>query len=424
MYRPLDIKAALFGLVGWRSSDDVAITQELTQSTTGVYFNGEHPMLTLRNLKSIAPESVTKTYPFYESGKNYVIGDKVNFSDKNYIAIKAGAGFNPSNAEYWKEYDPFSEWLKAKTEDGIIKAIQRFYTDKMGNGSAKGILENKALFDGAGRLTDTLTPTGGVVGFEIVPARYAGVTVSMSAIGLQFTGNCDITINLFHSSKKEPIQSKTIQYTGGGNVQWIPLTDWLLPYVSANTDAGGSWYICYDETKLPDGIKAIVKSKDWSKAPCSTCSRTELANWTSITKYLEVHPFRSKPNGDLLFDVEDNVYTYETNYGLNLRVSVYCDITDTITLNKYAFQDVIAKQVAVMMLREMAYNPNANIDRFTNNASRQELLYEIDGDSQGKKEGGLKVELDRAFKALDVDLKGIDKACLPCSNRGVRYRTV
>ena len=66
--------------------------------------------------------------------------------------------------------------------------------------------------------------------------------------------------------------------------------------------------------------------------------------------------------------------TYNNNYGLNLELTISCDITDFIIEQRMLFQDVIAKQVAVDMLREFAYNANVRTNRHSINASSMELI--------------------------------------------------
>lgn len=44
-------------------------------------------------------------------------------------------------------------------------------------------------------------------------------------------------------------------------------------------------------------------------------------------------------------------------------------------------------------------------------------------ETQGRK-GGLGYELEKAYKAIEIETKGIDRICLTCNNMGVKYRTV
>ena len=224
---------------------------------------------------------------------------------------------------------------------------------------------------------------------------------------------------------QEPYRVIPVDKTKPGFV-WIQTPELFMPYESNDIEAGGSWYLCYKQTDLGEQ-KAVFKNKDWSKEPCSSCSRRETLAWMAWSKYLEVHPF--KVNQELLqdnqlWDVDNNIYTYDNNYGLNLDISVSCDITDFIIAQKMLFVDVIAKQVAIDMLREFAYNPNVRTNRHSINASRPDILYEIDGDSSSLKKSGLSYQLDLAFKAVDISTQGIDRVCLPCNNNGIKYRTV
>ena len=113
-----------------------------------------------------------------------------------------------------------------------------------------------------------------------------------------------------------------------------------------------------------------------------------------------------------------------SDFGINLEISVGCDLTDFIIQQRQLFQDVIAKQVAVDMLREFAYNSNVRTNRHSINASRIDIIYELDGDASSMKQSGLNHQLDVAFKALRLNTNGIDRVCLPCANNGIKYRTI
>ena len=250
---------------------------------------------------------------------------------------------------------------------------------------------------------------------------------------MQFTEPGSYTLYLIHSSSSTPIKVISLEKKQKNSFEWFTFDDLCLPYQGENTDSGGSWYLCYRQSELPEGSRAIKKDKDWSKEPCGSCSRKELLAWQAWSKYLEVHPFAV--NEELLLDAEAdsfqlwwdisrNNYRYDTNYGLNLEITVACDITDFIIEQRAHFQDIIAKQVAVDMLKELAYNANVRTNRHSINASRIDILYELDGDSASIKKSGLSYELDLAFKALDLDTRGLDRVCLPCKNNGIKYRVV
>ena len=383
MIRVTDIKNGLFGLIGWEqdSSFSGTISPELTKSESGLYFQGAHPLLTLQNLACIAPAEAD-----------------------------------------------FSEWLTSKTKASIMKAISRFCNEKMASGVSKSLLESKTLFDGTSRIANTIKNKDNLVGFEIVPASFQGITVKINRIGLHFTEPGEYVLYLMHSSQEAPVKVIKLTKTKKNSAEWFDVEDLYLPFSGKDIDAGGSWYLCYYQSDIPAGSLAIRKDVDWSKGPCSTCSRKESLAWQAWSKYLEVHPFYV--NGELtselkeLWNIDNNQYDYNTNYGLNLEITVRCDITDFILQQKSAFQDVILKQVAVDMLREFVYNANVRTNRHSINASRQDILYELDGDSSSMKKSGLNYQLDLAFKAVNFDTKGISKVCLPCKNNGLKFRSI
>lgn len=446
MVRASDIQDKLFHLVGWAQNydtSDLKISDTLTISESGLYFQQIHPLLTLQNIACIAPDFKNTVFPNYDSQTEYFKGNIVEYNEKLYKALQKSIGKQPDTESiYWVETNPFSEWLENKTKASIQKAIARYCNEKIVQGSYKTLCENKILFDGAGRLIDTVKNKRNLVGFEIVPIRAKGVTTKINKIGLQFTEPGKYILYLMHSSMDIPIKVIKLNKTRKNSIEWFSLNDIYLPYQSENNDAGGSWYLCYSQLELPKGSQAIRKNKDWSKEPCNSCSRKEYLAWEAWSKYIEIHPFFVNTelvetrsfNNDFsndfvrypvhMWNVSNNQYTYDNNYGLNLEVTIGCDITDFIIEQRMLFQDVIAKQVAVDMLREFAYNANARTNRHSINASRTDILYEIDGDSSSMKKSGLSYQLDLAFKAISLSTEGIDRVCLPCKNNGIKYRTV
>ena len=436
MVRIQEIQEGLLHLIGWRQSydaNDGVISEALTQSESGLYYQDAHPLLTLQNLQSIAPDFSNISYPAHSTEETYAKGVVVTDSDKHYKSLKAvPENIQITDTKYWIETNPFSEWLETKTKACITKAISCYVNEKVAKGTYKTLCEKKTLFDGTGRIYDTIKNKNNLVGFEIVPIRAKGVTTKINRIGLQFSEPGDYTILVMHSSLMEPYYQETFTKRVGNNIEWFtPSQELYLPYETDEIDAGGSWYICYVQSQLPTGSQAIRKSRDWSKGPCNECSRHEYETWRIWSKYLEVHPFYV--NEELvpvvdeqvqLWDVENNLYDYSTNYGLNLDITVACDMTDFIIEQRQMFTDYLSKSLAIDFLREFAYNPNVRTNRHSINASRPDILYEIDGDSSSMKKSGLSYQLELASKAIQVSTEGIDRVCLPCVNHGIKYRAV
>src|SRR5574344_588323 len=342
MVRITEMQDSLLHLIGWRQSYDASdgvISESLTISESGLYYQDAHPLLTLQNLQSIAPDFKNTVYPVHSSEETYIKGIVVISNDKHYKSLKnVPENVEITDTEYWVETNPFSEWLELKTRASITKAVNQYINNKVNQGTYKTLCEKKTLFDGTGRIYDVIKNKQNLVGFEIIPIRAKGVTTKINRFGLQFSEPGDYTIMIMHSSKMEPFYQETFTRRSANNMEWFtPHTELYLPYESDEIDAGGSWYVCYMQSNLPETSQAIRKSRDWSKGPCNECSRHEYETWRIWSKYLEIHPFYVNeefvPVVDeqiQLWDIKENIYDYSTNYGLNLDISISCDITDFI----------------------------------------------------------------------------------------------
>ena len=441
MYRIKEIQDALLHVCGGGQSYNPkeAIDSDLTHSESGLMFQGAHPLLTLDTMRAIMPDDWGYQYPEWNSRETYSAGTIVQYDlngndDELYWESIRDNNTNEIPGEsvlFWKPYNILSDFLERVTRNGIATAIQTFTQIKQLDKETRNLLERRTFFDGAGRIRATLQNTHKLVGFEIVPVRALGVTAKIEKIGLQMTGGTGIVkMYLFHSSQIDPIKTFDLDFqVKNGGFQWFTLEDCFLPYISKDNNSGGSWFLCYNQDELPQGMEAINVSKDWSREPCGTCNIGSVEVWRELTKYLQVTPFMYNAPETFaeypeLWDIAYTMYTNTQNYGLNCEITVGCDLTDFIISQRQIFQDVIQKQVAVIALRALAMNPNVRVNRYQSNATRTDILYELDGNTSGVRPGGLGYQLKKAYEALKLDTQGLDRVCLSCNNRGVRYKAV
>lgn len=440
MIRINEICEALKNVCGWEQSYDPAkaIDDNLTQTESGLYFQGAHPLLTLDNMEAIMPDDWGIQYPVWDAltqwKQNKVVqyGNDTNGNKLFWKAKADNVGEEPTeDSLFWSKYNILSDFLERMTRNGIATAIQTFTQIKQLDKETRNLLERRTFFDGAGRIRATLQNNHKLVGFEIVPVRAMGVTAKIEKIGLQMTGGTGVVrMYLFHSSQIDPIKTFDLNFTvTNGGFQWFPLNDCYLPYISDKNNAGGSWFLCYNQDELPAGMEAINVSKDWSREPCGTCNIGSVEVWRELTKYLQVTPFMYNAPETFaeypeLWDIAYTMYTRTQNYGLNCEITIGCDLTDFIISQRQIFQTVIQRQVAAIALRTLAMNPNVRVNRNQSNASRTDILYELDGNTSGVRPGGLGYDLKKAYEALRIDTQGLDRICLSCNNRGVKYRTV
>lgn len=438
MIRLQEIQEALLPVVGWQQdyNPQNQIDNALTQSESGLTFQGAHPLVTLANVRAIMPDDYLYKYPNWNNTSAYPIGFKVQQAGTVWIAKRANVGSKPDqNPDDWETYNMVSDYIRQLTVNGINTVVQNFIQEKQLQQETKNLLERRTFFDGAARLAATIDPTGKIVGFEIVPVRAIGVTTKIERIGLQMIGATGmVRLYLFHSSQVAPMKTIDLDFTNTkGGFQWFtPAEPIYLPYIPGTdgdgNDAGGAWFLCYNQNELPAGMRALNVSKDWSVEPCQTCLGGSIESWRQMTKYLQVSPFGIHAPLDFaeypeMFDIGQIGYTNTMNYGMNVEISVGCDISDFIISQRAIFATVIQKQVAANVLRTIAMNPDVRVNRNQVNVTRDELLYELDGAPTGRA-SGLGYELKQAYRALELDTRGLDRICLQCNNHGVKYRTV
>ena len=438
MIRLQDIQTALLPVVGWQQdyNPQNQIDDALTQSESGLTFQGAHPLCTLANVRAIMPDDYLYKYPDWNNATAYAARAKVKHTGKVWIAKNANAGSEPADGNFdWAEYNMVSDFVRQLTINGINTAVQNFIQEKQLQQETKNLLERRTFFDGAARLAATIDPTGKIVGFEIVPVRAMGVTTKIERIGLQMIGGTGtVRLYLFHSSQIAPMRVVDLEFTNTkGGFQWFtPSEPIYLPYIPGTdgdgNDAGGAWFLCYNQNELPAGMRALNVSKDWSVESCQTCLGGSIESWRQMTKYLQVSPFGIHAPLDFaeypeMFDIGQIGYTNTMNYGMNVEISVGCDISDFIISQRAIFATVIQKQVAANVIRTIAMNPDVRVNRNQVNVTRDEILYELDGAPTGRA-SGLGYELKQAYRALELDTRGLDRICLQCNNHGVKYRTV
>lgn len=418
-----DIQIAFANLVGWSQSynPENKIDSSLTASSSGLYFQDGHPLVTLENIASIMPPGYELQFPNWEAG-TYVAGSEVTHDGKFWRATI------PTNEEPqapdWVEFKPLSKYLGELTSKSIADTLARFNSDKVIAQKSKNLLSNRTWFKGIGRHADNIMNNGRFVGMEIQQKQTKGVTIKIDRIGLQFVrGNGPITLYLFHSSKMDPVETATVNYSDrAGSYQWFEL-GWDLPYLE-NTGQG-YWYVGYNQNELPGLVEAVNFIKDWNSEPCGTCVAGQIEDWRAMSKYMKVTPFYVTPPSDFETDPvfwgsESNIYTPGTNYGINVEYSVYCDLTTFIVRQKQVFTLALQKTLAYNVLKLLANNPNVRVNRNVLNASRLDLGYEMEGDPQGRKTG-LSKDIDSAFKTLDIDTTGIAEICLACAPKRVNF---
>jgi hypothetical protein len=429
MYSISALQTGLAGLIGVRdtkTTDIPAISTVLTATSSGTYWDDYHPLLNTDTLFFSAPNFEAEAYGTWSNAVSYALGvRKIYLTNAYECTAVAGStiGVLPSALTEWKTV--FNAWLGEKINSSIANLFNRLATEKKLNLSTKSLFEDVQLFTGAGRLQDTITNSGRLVGLQIDPKKINNIKVVLNNLGVQFADiQAGFTIYLFHSSRKAAVATMNVTTTVGYRFEWKTLTagSFDLDFVNfaGNIDSGGHWYIGYFESTITGN--AINKSYDFEDGPCSGCSNTqhEVKNYNLWNKYVDVMPFFFKStdlSGVELPDISKIQYAPTTNFGLNLSMSVMPSVTELILKQKSSIAYPLGLQFANDMLGWMAFNPPLRNNAVRSNASQQAILYERDGDANTE---GLKQRLAKAVTALAEDLSRLSTA-LP-DNKPSPYR--
>ncbi len=364
------------GLVGCEQNHDstgvqlVTVgTTDLTASSSGIYFNHEHPTLTFENLLSIAP---------------------------NFERDTPSAEINLA----------FSTWLKKRVDAAIVRLLTEFWISKMNRKTGAGLIERKRLFDGVGNNNTADPARNKTVFIEIKPKRSKSLSLNLLKVGLQFTGVESIDLFLYEQGKSAAINNYSLDYTSIGDIQWFDLTDKLK--------GDKVYYLSYDQREIDNLPINSVNGYSFNEQGKNNMAYSRYAIFATGT---------TDSVGSSLPDVTKNSYDNTSNYGLNIEYSIQCDYTDFLIEQKNLFASLLSITIAIGLVHELSMNPSARENRNIHNLPTSTLLYEIDGDSQGRP-GGLRKRYNDLLKALDMGTEGIDNVCLKCKQSGIKVSAI
>lgn len=426
MYQPELIKAGLRGLVGFYPSEDPAypsIDSALRTSLSGMYV--DHKLITVENMYNVCPEFSNFTYPAWATGSDYVIFDVVTHSSITYRAkddITNSTVSPNTDTANWEVIDAFSAWLLRKYDDACINLVNNFVTYKKFHRIGKSLLEMQELYRGPGQTTSLIIKHGRFVGYQIDITNSLGLMMSINKVGFQCTATqAELNFYLYNSSTTEPVVFP-VAITKVGGFDWKTLTSAVIGYMRENYDSQSSYFIGYYEDDLVG--QAIQKDFDISRAPCMTCDDYNINQYDKWSKYtgiraMYVNADYLQPDNSL-FDLSQVQYIYNTNWGMNLSISVQCDITPVLLDNKLLFASVLAKQISLDLLNEIAFTT-----RIGTIAAETKRLAMAELDPRSKSGSYMSLYM-QDLESMIVDFSGFNRACFPLEDKNYRlsYRAI
>ena len=341
-------------LVGWKQNQDTSGVQltSMTTSSSGIWFGGSHPLITIDNLISVMPQRI----------KNMVAGTEKN--------------------------EQFTTWLKDQTEDAIVEVLTQYLDEKTIIDQSGAFLAEAKLFTPYLKERAFDVSEGDFVGRWIRTFKSESLMVTIDSIDLQFEQDGEIELRVFEVGKNEPVFERTINYLGAGRFQTIEIAPFSL-------EGGKDYFIAYDQNEIAG------RSVNFAR------NRTPNCNYF-YSKSFSV----SASSFDEMWDLGDVQYGESTNYGLGFNYTVQCDFSSFLIKNKHSFKSVVQLYVDMKILALLKSNPNALSNRNENNIDRGAVQVELYGDSQGRYDFSLHGKFKKAINAVKVDFRGVDSYCL------------
>lgn len=438
MFREKDLQACLYGIVGFRQNDNPEyekLSPSLLESSSGLYIQDEHPLLCLENIDQALKNYDHWKFPAYSAVVTYAKFDRVRASDdKVYESLEDdNIANNPATSPgSWELVPLLSQKLEAVVKSSTVRLLNEVFTKKKLHGSTKSIVESAQFFAGSGNIMDKEVKLGRFVGFRISTTDERDLAAAVRRLGTQFTAvNPAFKLYVYHTSLEDPYRVYELNLDRVNSFKWSELKDvtrgedlLTLTVTSDDHAPGGEFYIGYYEDDLIG--QAINKSYRWDVAPsCGTCNN-DLYYYQKWSPYFNVTPIAipasaltgikpSDPGGPKLFDVNYAQDTYSRNYGLNMDISVRCDVTPILCREKQILAGPILKQVAVDLIKILAYSTRNNVIA---KEVRDLALFALQRKDSPGGGGGIVEDLAAAVKTVSFDFSDLSSMCLPCNDSG------
>lgn len=357
----------LLGFRPFRDTQKINLPASLTESISGEYYQEKHPALALDIIQTLIPPD-----------------------------------------------QPLDKYLEETIEGSINGIFNDLLQYRKLKNYGKSLLENSILLDRFGWNKDLIINQNRFVGMQIRVKSLEGLTAVIDEIGLQFSqAEADFNLYVFHTSKKEPVKTITVNVTGNGHWSWSPQGIELASYSSAEYN-GGAFIVGYYQEDLT-GSAINYTNFNWDTGVCGGCNNSHFKVWQNIRTNFHVYPLYV-PAGNFvkgeMFDLENAVFDRDQSFGLNFKFTVKCDLTDFFIRNKFAFKNLLAHKVVWKILKDMEFSQQINS---VESNIKMMIIRDLEGDIETKLVNVPSL-YHRELKSVAFDISGINAKCLACES--------
>jgi len=360
------VKAAYKNLIGWRPHFDNCITVNDSNKTSesGDYYQDKFPPLRL----------------------DYIMASLTDKQDIN-------------------------KYIAEKVEVATVNVFNDVLQKRQVEGYGKTLLEQVQLLNRPSFLSDKIVNQSRFVGFQIKVKDVTGLQVLIDQIGLQLDGAQEtINIYLFHSSRIEPLKVFEISTLNSA---------WVWKSISASLDSmdsekffGGVFILGYYQNDLTR-MAINYSNFDWNKGECQGCGTSYYSLWKSVQNHFHIYPIYWPEGNYTVGEMPDlSLASYDNakSWGLNLKLTVRCDLTFFFVQNRFVFKNLLGYQVALLILNDMQFSTEINS---THEQLRNMIIRTLEGDKETNALN-LPQQYSRELKAVSFNISDINRVCLGC----------
>ncbi len=405
------------------NSDLPVLSPFLSSSLFDRYVNSVHPLLTNENIDASIANSDRYNYDAYKGNtiaydaEEVLIDTSTNIVYESIKNVPIGTLITDTN--FWFPYDEYNEYCYQTLLRSVDKALDSVFNSKKVRHKVKSIHESISLFKGAANQRNLIKNADKFVGLRFIAKRDRDIVSVIKNIGHQFTEAVSFNMYLLHSSQVEPLLTIPINHTKPKSSQWTNVEDLVIRYLSDEYDAGGEFFLGYNQSELGTAQALKMDYINWIDGNgCKTCPRDRsFISWKTYSEWVSVESFSISESsfavGVDLIDTNSVSYEIDNNYGLNANITTECDLTDFVVDEKHLYAQAICDAAGLELLRGMG--TNVRTTNQLSNTVREEARQQT-ATFDGVTGATVYDMVQESFKGLSFDLSGLNSACLPCDD--------
>jgi hypothetical protein len=370
MFKSSKVVPAYKNLLGWRQYQDTSIVlpAELIATETGEYYQQKHPALQLDIIQTLIPSNI-----------------------------------------------PLEDYLTNTVTDASNEIFNDLLQYRQLSEYGKTLLDQSILLNRYGWMDDKIINQNRFVGFQIRERSLTGLQTVINEIGLQFSGAETFTMYLFHSSKTEPLEEVEVTTTGGAGWKWSR-QDLELSAFESQEYQGGVFILGYYQEDITSSAINYTNF-NWDRGVCGGCNDSHLVTWRSIQKNFHIYPVYV-PSGSFtkgeMFDMNKVIFINDQSWGMNLKLTVRCDLSDFFVQNKFVFKNLLSLKVVHRILNDMKFSQQINA---VEENIKMMIIRDLEGDVETKL-ANIPSQYQRELKAVSFNMSGMNDKCLGCTDQG------